>query len=179
MSSPRVVQSASWQSASCPVTARCGLLLETEQRGLSVGLSVTTVSPAKAAEPIVMPFGMMTGVGPRNHVGLLGGVQILTREDVILRAKSGRARTCQDMSGDRSTQSDSAGGSTGTVRMPVGCNRWGSYWRNMAKMLEPSVCGGDTALCQITLTTQTYTTRPILARLCLHFHTAKKITVLK
>jgi len=30
--------------------------------GLSVGLSVTTVSPAKAAEPIVIPFVMLTRV---------------------------------------------------------------------------------------------------------------------
>ena len=32
---------------------------------LSVCLLVTTVSPAKAAEPIVMPFGMFDS---RNHV---------------------------------------------------------------------------------------------------------------
>jgi len=43
--------------------------------GLSVGLFVTIVSPAKTAEPIDMPFGLWTGVGPRNHV--LVGVQIL------------------------------------------------------------------------------------------------------
>jgi len=40
--------------------AGCGLLLQTEQRGLSVclsvGLPVTTVSHAKTAEPIEMPF---------------------------------------------------------------------------------------------------------------------------
>jgi len=35
---------------------------------LSVGLSHTTVSPAKAAEPVVMLFGMLTRVGLRNHV---------------------------------------------------------------------------------------------------------------
>jgi len=48
--------------------ARCGLLLQTEQRGLSVCLLVTIVSPAKAAEPIVMPFGMLTRVGQKNPV---------------------------------------------------------------------------------------------------------------
>ena len=52
--------------------ARCGMLLQTEQRGLSVRpsvrLSVTTVSPAKAAEPIVILVGMFTSVAPRNHV---------------------------------------------------------------------------------------------------------------
>jgi len=35
---------------------------------LSVGLYVTQVSPAKTAQPIKMPFGLRTGVGPRNHV---------------------------------------------------------------------------------------------------------------
>ena len=34
----------------------------------SVGLSVTLVSPAKTAEPIEMPFGLMTQVGPGNQV---------------------------------------------------------------------------------------------------------------
>jgi len=36
--------------------------------GLSVGQSVTLVSPAKTAEPIEMPFGLRTWVGPRDHV---------------------------------------------------------------------------------------------------------------
>jgi len=30
---------------------------------------------------------------------------------------------------------------------------WGGYWRNLANTIEPSVCGGDVALCQITVTT--------------------------
>jgi len=44
--------------------------------GLSVGLSVTLVSPAKTAEPIEMPFALSsrTRVDPGNHV--LDGVQI-------------------------------------------------------------------------------------------------------
>ena len=33
----------------------------------SVSLSVTLVSPAKTAEPMVMPFGLWTRVGPRMH----------------------------------------------------------------------------------------------------------------
>ena len=53
-------------------------MLPTEYRGLSVdlsvGLSVTLVSPAKTAEPIEMPFGLWTVVGPRN---VFDGVQIL------------------------------------------------------------------------------------------------------
>ena len=35
---------------------------------LSVCLSVTIVSPAKTAEPIEMPFGFWTRMGPRKHV---------------------------------------------------------------------------------------------------------------
>jgi len=38
------------------------------QRGLLVCLSVTSVIPAKVAEPFMMPFRMLTQVGPRNHV---------------------------------------------------------------------------------------------------------------
>jgi len=41
----------------------------------SVGLSVTLASPAKTAEPIEMPFGLRTWVGPGNHA--LYGVQII------------------------------------------------------------------------------------------------------
>jgi len=52
--------------------ARCGLLLQMEYRGLSV----MTVSPAKTAEPIKMPFGMWTQVGPKK----LCGVQLPQRE---------------------------------------------------------------------------------------------------
>jgi len=35
---------------------------------LSVCMSVTTMSPAKTDEPIEMPFGKQTRVGPRNQV---------------------------------------------------------------------------------------------------------------
>jgi len=43
--------------------------------GLSVYLSVTVMSPAKTAEPIEMPFGLWTRVGPKEacvtweHIG--------------------------------------------------------------------------------------------------------------
>jgi len=29
----------------------------------------------------------------------------------------------------------------------------GAHWRNLGNTIEPSVCGGDAVLCQITLTT--------------------------
>jgi len=47
--------------------------------------------------------------------------------------KGGQLRICPDMSGGRHTQSDSAGGSTGTVRMPIGVYQIGlniaATWR--------------------------------------------------
>ena len=42
----------------------------------SVSRSVTVVSPAKAAEPIDMPFGMWTGVGPTPRKHILDGVTL-------------------------------------------------------------------------------------------------------
>ena len=58
--------------------------------GLSVSLSlslaiVSIVSPAKTAEPIEVPFGMWTPVGPRNHV-LDGGPDPLW-EGAILKGR--------------------------------------------------------------------------------------------
>jgi len=67
--------------------------------------------------------------------------------------ESGRPRTCAEMSGGRYTQSDSAGGNTGTARMPIGFTRRDAHWRHLENTNEPSTCGGDAALCQITLTT--------------------------
>ena len=29
---------------------------------------------------------------------------------------------------------------------------WGAHWRHLKNTTEPSMCGGDAALCQITLT---------------------------
>ena len=45
------------------------------------------MSPAKTAEPIDMPFGLRTQVGPGNHV--LDGVQIPVWEGTILRGENG------------------------------------------------------------------------------------------
>jgi len=46
------------------------------------------VSPAKTAEPIEMPFGLWTRVGPRSHVSD-GGADLHTRKGAILREKRG------------------------------------------------------------------------------------------
>ena len=45
---------------------RCGLV--TDGVAWSVGRCVTLVSPATTGEPIEIPFGLRTRVGPRNHV---------------------------------------------------------------------------------------------------------------
>jgi len=59
---------------------------------MSVCWSVMTVSPAKMAEQIVIPFGILTQVRPRNHV--LDMVQIPTQEGSVLKAKRGHPRAC-------------------------------------------------------------------------------------
>jgi len=57
------------------VDHRCGLLLPTSVAwSASLSATVASLSPAKIAEPIEMPFGLRTWVGPRNHV--LDGVNI-------------------------------------------------------------------------------------------------------
>jgi len=33
---------------------------------------------------------------------------------------------------------------------------WGAQWRHLKNTTEPSMCGGDAALCEITLTTCLY-----------------------
>jgi len=81
-----------------------------------VGLSVTTVGRAKLAEPIEMLLGTWTWVGPRTMY--LMGVQIPTREGAILRVKRGWPATCSF--GGQYIRSNSAGGGTGMVCMPVG-----------------------------------------------------------
>ena len=80
---------------------------------------------------------MWNRVSPRNYT--LDRAQIPTREGAILshlRAKRGRPRTFPDMSCGRYTQSDSAGGSTGTVRIPIGCTRLG------CTLAPPGECDG-------------------------------------
>jgi len=47
------------------------------------------------------------------------------REEGKFRGEVAGPRTCPDMAGVRDTQSDSAGGSTGTVRILIGVYRMG------------------------------------------------------
>ena len=78
-----------------------------------VCLTVTTVIPAKMAEPLDEPFGLWPtepcirwGLDPDTRMGNFEG-------------ERDQPRTCRDMSEGRYTQSDSAGGSAGRVRMLI------------------------------------------------------------
>ena len=73
----------------------------------SVCLSVRIVSLAKMAEPILMPFGMLTWVPGRPKEPCIKW-RSSPYEGTIFRAKRSRPRTCLDMSGSRYTQCDSA-----------------------------------------------------------------------
>jgi len=42
---------------------------------------------------------------------------------------------------------------TGVGLTKVTCIRWGAHWRHLANTIEPSMCGGNGACSQITLTT--------------------------
>jgi len=63
------------------------IAIQKNWRGLSVcwsgDLLLTTVSPSKTAEPIVMPFGILTRLGPKKHA--LDGVPDSPCEEAILR----------------------------------------------------------------------------------------------
>jgi len=86
--------------------------------GLSVCLFVTTVNPAKAAEPIVMLFGMWLHVSPWNHM-LDNGPDPQTRRGNF----EGEDGLPLYIPSGRYSQSDSAEGDTDTVRMPIGVGK--------------------------------------------------------
>jgi len=87
--------------------------------GRSVGLSVTSVSPAKTAAPIEMPFWVEDSGGPK--------------EPCIRWGSSGAEGRCHG-------------------NYLLAFYIW-SHWCHPANTTEPSMCGRDAALCQITLTT--------------------------
>ena len=57
-------------------------LIVTDQLAWSVCRSVTVVIPAKMAEPIEMPFGLWSRMGPMKHV-LHGGAHWCTLVNAI------------------------------------------------------------------------------------------------
>ena len=124
-----------------------------------VCLSVTTVSPAKTAKPMEMSFGMWTGVGLRNHV-LDGSPDPHTRLWGRKVAGSGHAGTCQVRGSIYSKRMIQQGAETVWCRcwLSVLGRGWSAHWCHLPNTTEPSACGSNTALCQITLTT------------CYHYH---------
>jgi len=115
------------------------------------------VSRAKTAEPIEMPFGFWTRVGPRKHV--LDGVQFPMRRGKFLGES-----TCRGMTDD--TLPWAVQKWLNRSRCHLGC-RLGWAQGSMCYMgctlppntIEPSMFGraksssGDAALCQINVTT--------------------------
>jgi len=47
----------------------------------------------------------------------------------------------------------------GGANVPSSEGTLAQHWRNLANTIEPSVCGGDVALCQMTLTTCWFTAK--------------------
>ena len=96
------------------------------------------------AEPIEMLLGLWTWVG----------VQIPVREGAILRVKRGdpgHARTYPVFDTFKVTQQWAVPVQCG---FGLGYTRSGAHYRHLANRTEPSVCGGNAAFCQITLTTR-------------------------
>ena len=66
------------------------------------------------------------------------------------RGRAGHARTCPAVTILGVTQ---RGVGPVWCRCQLGCTRWGAHWHHLANTIDPPVCGGDAASCQITLTT--------------------------
>jgi len=69
-------------------------------------------------------------------------------EGAILRAKMGRSITCPDMWSKWLSRGQNRYGADADWRLL----EMELHWRHLTSTTEPSVCSGDTALCQITLT---------------------------
>jgi len=114
---------------------------------LSVGLNCKPCNNGWSG-PIKMLFGLSTRMGIGNHV--------LDVKRTTLRVKRGRPRTCpvvdilrMTLEGAALVQSHQYGADADWGVS----TRWGTHWCHLVNTTEPSVCGGDAALCQITLTT--------------------------
>jgi len=97
---------------------------------------------------IEMLFGLWAWVGPGNHV-LDGGPDRPVRRGNFLGRTS--QTTCHP---SRQQMRSYAAGAV--VRLfPAGdeCICWLEGWQGLANTIQPSMCGGDAAFCQITLTT--------------------------
>ena len=137
--------------------ARCDLLIYSRSSVVcpAVCLSVTIVTPAKSGwtdREFEMPFGMWTQAGPRNHVLIWWFRSPRVKWQLWVRkgVGPGHARACPSVEVLIATQQGAESVRWGCW---LECIGWGAHWRNLANTVEPSVCNGDAALCQITLTT--------------------------
>jgi len=76
-------------------------------------------------------------------------IQIPAHEEAVMKAKGA-------MSDGRYIQSNSAGPAPVWCRCWLGCTRRSAHWHQLVNTIDPPVCGGNAALCQITLTAARY-----------------------
>jgi len=137
-------------AASPNYARRCGLLLQTV--GWSVGLAQHWTLQKRLNRSRCLPFGLRTRTGPGNHV--LDEVQIPPWEGATLRGRAAYCirmlcgELCKNGWTDRKAVWDWDSGGPKEA-----CLRWGAHWRHLANTTKLTVCGGDAACCQITLTT--------------------------
>jgi len=106
---------------------------------------------AKTAEPIKMPFGMWTGVAQETIIKWRSSFPHVKGS---FEGKSGASRGhvwCPIYSKLLSRRQHRYGADD-----DLGVLDAGAHWRHLVNMVEPSVSGGDAALCKITLTTCCY-----------------------
>jgi len=114
------------------------------------------------AELIEMPFGFMIQEGPGNHI-LDGGPDIPSERAIF----GERRAHCKfgnflpwavqaepiDLPFGLWTWVGWRKHKFSRIRqVPTLCLHGKAHWRHLANTIEPSVCGGNTVLCQITLT---------------------------
>ena len=87
--------------------------------------------PAKTAEPIMMPFGMLTRVDPRNYV--LDGAPDPCMWRGNFEGRKGRPRICSAVTVLKATQQ---GAKQLQCGCRLGCSRWGAHWRHLANRIE-------------------------------------------
>jgi len=93
---------------------------------------------------------MLSQMDPRNHA--LDGVEISPWEGAILRGKGMPSHAWRQYNVNCAKTAEPTEMSFG-LWTRVGWRKHGSHWRHLANTIEPSMCGSDAALCQITLTT--------------------------
>ena len=119
--------------------------------GWSVGLAQHWTLQKRLNRSRCLPFGLRTRTGPGNHV--LDEVQIPPWEGATLRGRAAYCiRTlcrelCKNGWTDRKAVWDWDSGGPKEA-----CLRWGAHWRHLANTTKLTMCGGDAACCQITLT---------------------------